>query len=116
LIEKNQITVKEPILVNLMTGKLYEGNYPDITKVIPAENELTAVKTIELDSSLHSIPGYWIDGFKFEKKKVDDAFACFNLKFNEWHIRSKLKLSKLKLIYEDKDAGIYILILGIRTD
>lgn len=107
---------KQIFNLNMFTGRLLEGQYPNIDRVKPREHALEPAKSLHVE--IRNGKGFYIiDGYLFDRKQVDRTFKTVGINF-EKHIRvDDIKLYKnspktiAHLVYEKDD--LYILILGL---
>lgn len=118
IIKKNTEKVDKSFVVSLIDGHLLKGNYPDVSKIKPKEDELEKVSDIVLEIKPYKDPVYVANGGYFRKKEVEEAFACLGLKPFDQEVMNNLyvRKNKLMMIYDDQDKGQYALILGFRID
>lgn len=118
VIEKNSTKVEKPLVISMVNGKMYEGTYPDTSKIRPAEDDLVRVNDWYLEIRPFKEPYYIADGVRFQKSKVEDALACIGLKpFGDQVIPNLfIKKQGQILVYDNWDNGQYVLILGVRVD
>ncbi len=118
VIEKNTKKLDKPILISAINGKLFDGLYPDTTKIRPSKDDLVKVNEFYLEFRPFKDPYYIADGLIFNKSRVEDALACIGLKPFGYEVLPNLFINKerLMLIYDNWENGQYVLILGIRID
>lgn len=115
--EKQDVKVEKPFLVNLNNLKLFEGNYPDISRIQHKKNDFNEYVEVDLSKVYIKIDReyvmyYYINDVYFEFDRLNKAFGVFDLKL--MHCRGYLHTCKDHLYYE-KD-GKFILVLGVRSD
>jgi hypothetical protein len=118
IIERNSTNVEKPLVISMVTGKMYEGTYPDTSRIKPSKEELTRVDEFYLEIRPFKEPYYIADGVRFQKSKVEDALACLGLKpFGDQVIPNLfIKKQGQMLVYDNWENGQYVLILGVRID
>jgi len=118
VIEKNSTKVEKPLVISVITGKMFEGTYPDTSKIKPSKEDLTRVNEFYLEIRPFKEPYYIADGVRFQKSKVEDALSCLGLKpFGDQVIPNLfVKNQGQMLIYDNWENGQYVLILGVRVD
>lgn len=118
IIEKNSVKLDSPFVISVITGKMFEGRYPDTTKIRPSQDDLIKVNDWYLEIRPFKEPYYIADGVHFQKSKVEDALACLGLKPFGDEVIPNLFIKKHGqiLVYDNWDNGQYVLILGVRID
>lgn len=118
IIERNSMQVEKPLVISMVNGKMFEGTYPDTSRIKPEKTELKKVEDWYLEIRPFKEPYYIADGLKFQKSKVEDALACLGLKpFGDLVIPNLyIKEKGNMLIFDNWENGQYVLILGVRVD
>lgn len=122
--EKAQLkNIERDITVDINSGKLMDGVYPNTSKLMPEGEKIFIKKDGEKSLRLtmnNGILCYEFNNYFWDAKLIDNAFACIDRKIlkvlktddDELFVVEKEWFSWL--IYKNEMAGLFILSVGLR--